>query len=205
MTTEAEELTFEVTDAAREAVLSLRAEESEAESLALWLEVTGAAGGAYRYDLYFEALADRGPGDAVVNAGALSLVIPESSVAALDGATLDVSELDGGLVLRNPNVPPGQAQGDLSSEAAQQVLRVLEEEINPSIAMHGGRADLVSVEDDVAYLRLSGGCQGCGLAAVTLSQGIEVAIKEAVPQIVSVVDVTDHAGGSNPYYEPAKK
>ncbi len=205
MTTEAQELTLEVTEAAREAVLALRAEESEAESLALWLEVTGAAGGAYRYDLYFEALADRGPGDAVVSAGGLPLVIPEASVAALDGATLDVSELDGGLVLRNPHVPPGQAQGDLSSEAAQLVLRVLEEEINPSIAMHGGRADLVSVEDGVAYLRLSGGCQGCGLASVTLSQGIEVAIKDAVPEIVSVVDVTDHAGGANPYYEPAKK
>ncbi|MGH2683897.1 MAG: NifU family protein, partial [Actinomycetota bacterium] len=69
-----------------------------------------------------------------------------------------------------------------------------------------GRAELVAVEDDsVAYLRLMGGCVGCGMAAVTLSQGIEVALRESVPEIERVVDVTDHASGTNPYYEAAKK
>jgi Fe/S biogenesis protein NfuA len=63
----------------------------------------------------------------------------------------------------------------------------------------------VAVEVDTAYLRLSGGCAGCGMAAVTLSQGIEVAIRESVPEIVTIVDVTDHASGTNPYYEAAKK
>jgi Fe/S biogenesis protein NfuA len=71
--------------------------------------------------------------------------------------------------------------------------------------MHGGRADLVAVEDGTVFVQLSGGCQGCGLATVTLSQGIEVSLKEAVPEIERVVDVTDHAQGSNPYYQPAKK
>ena len=94
---------------------------------------------------------------------------------------------------------------DLSSELAQRVLAVLEAQVNPSIAMHGGRADLVAVDEGVVYVRLSGGCQGCGLASVTLSQGIEVALRDSVPEIVSVVDVTDHASGSNPFYEPAKK
>ena len=88
---------------------------------------------------------------------------------------------------------------------ARRVLAVLEEQVNPSIAMHGGRADLVAVEADVVYLRLSGGCQGCGLATVTLSQGIEVALRDALPEIVSVVDVTDHASGANPFYEASKK
>jgi Fe/S biogenesis protein NfuA len=95
--------------------------------------------------------------------------------------------------------------GDLSGDVAQRILQVLEESINPAIASHGGRADLVAVEEEIAYLRLSGGCAGCGLAAVTLSQGIEVAIRDAVPEIDRVVDVTDHAAGTNPYYEPAKK
>jgi Fe/S biogenesis protein NfuA len=85
------------------------------------------------------------------------------------------------------------------------VLTVLDAEINPAIAAHGGRADLVAVDAGVAYLRLSGGCQGCGLASVTLSQGIEVAILDGVPEIESVVDVTDHASGDNPYFESAKK
>ena len=84
-------------------------------------------------------------------------------------------------------------------------MKVLEEQINPAIAAHGGWAELVAVEDGVAYLRLQGGCQGCGLATVTLSQGIEVAILDTVPEITSVVDVTDHASGTNPYFEAAKK
>jgi Fe/S biogenesis protein NfuA len=87
----------------------------------------------------------------------------------------------------------------------QRVIQVLEEQINPAIASHGGYAELVAVEDSIAYLRLSGGCQGCGMASVTLSQGIEVAILDSVPEITEVVDVTDHASGANPYYEAAKK
>jgi Fe/S biogenesis protein NfuA len=88
---------------------------------------------------------------------------------------------------------------------AERVQRVLDEHINPSIASHGGQATLVAIEDDTAYLRLGGGCVGCGMATVTLSQGIEVAIRQAVPEIERVVDVTDHASGTNPYYEAAKK
>jgi Fe-S cluster biogenesis protein NfuA len=65
--------------------------------------------------------------------------------------------------------------------------------------------ELVAVEEGTAYLRLSGGCQGCGMASVTLSQGIEVVLKESVPEITKVVDVTDHASGTNPYFESAKK
>ncbi len=85
------------------------------------------------------------------------------------------------------------------------MLEVLDSQINPQIAMHGGRADLVAVADGTAFLRLSGGCQGCGMAAVTLSQGISVAIREAIPEIVEIVDVTAHEDGSNPYFEAAKK
>jgi Fe/S biogenesis protein NfuA len=82
---------------------------------------------------------------------------------------------------------------------------VLAQQVNPSIAAHGGRAVLVAVEEGTAYLRLSGGCQGCAMARVTLSQGIEKAILEAVPQITRVVDVTDHPSGTKPYFEPAAR
>jgi Fe/S biogenesis protein NfuA len=128
------------------------------------------------------------------------------------GARLDWSEEgEGGLVIVNPNTPPRpqafaeRPEVDLSSDLAQRVLAVLDAQVNPSIAMHGGHADLVAVDEGIVYVRLSGGCQGCGLASVTLSQGIEVALRDSVPEIVSVVDVTDHASGSNPFYEPAKK
>jgi Fe/S biogenesis protein NfuA len=206
------EAVLTVTPEARVVVLDARAEESDSERLALWVEVTGARQGSYTYDIYFQAATDAGAGDSVTGSDGLTVVVPESSVARLVGARLDFSEEgDGGLVILNPNTPPAagapahRANGDLSSDLAQRVLAVLEEQVNPSIAMHGGRADLVAVEESVAYLRLSGGCQGCGLATVTLSQGIEVALRDFVPEITSVVDVTDHASGSNPFYEPAKK
>ncbi len=193
-----------LTDAARELVVSLRADEESPERLALWLEVSGANDGAYTYDLYFEAAADASGSDAVLHSDLLTVVVPETSVEPLRGATLDV--VDGGLAVLNPNAPAGPpGGGDLSGEVAQRVMQVLETTINPSIASHGGAAELVAVEEGTAYLRLMGGCQGCGLAPVTLSQGIEVAIKEAVPEITAVMDVTDHAGGRNPYHQPAKK
>jgi len=199
-----------VTPSARTVVLEARDEESDPEHLALWVEVTGARQGSYTYDIYFQAAQDAATDDQVSTSEGLTVVVPEASIGALIGARLDFSDDgEGGLVILNPNTPASAAfdarAGDLSGEVAQRVMVVLEQQINPSIAMHGGRADLVAVEDGVAYLRLSGGCQGCGLATVTLSQGIEVALKDSVPEITSVVDVTDHASGTNPFYEPAKK
>lgn len=209
--------TLRVTPAARAAVLEARDAEANPDRLALFVEVSGAAAGSYRYDMWFEAAADAGPGDAVDEEGGLTTVVVSASVDALRGATLDVAE--SGLVLLNPNTPPEEHHhdhhehaepemdfGDLSSPLAAAVQEVLDNEVNPQIAMHGGRADLVGVDaEGVAYLRLSGGCQGCGLAAVTLSQGISVAIEQSVPEITRIVDVTQHAAGNNPYYQPAKK
>ena len=199
-----------VTDEARRLVLDLRADEEQADALALWLEVSGVNGAEYAYDLYFQAVDDAQPGDAVDHHDGLALVVPADSVERLRGATLDVR--DGGMVLLNPNRPPVPERpaapaptGDLSGPVAQRILVILEEEINPAIASHGGYAELVAVDGPTAYLRLGGGCQGCGMARVTLGQGIEVAIRDAVPEITEVVDVTDHASGTNPYYEPAKK
>ncbi|HEY7294121.1 MAG TPA: NifU family protein [Dehalococcoidia bacterium] len=88
---------------------------------------------------------------------------------------------------------------------ALRVQQVFDTQINPAIAAHGGFVQLLDVNDGVAYVQLGGGCQGCGMADVTLKQGIAVAVKEAVPEIREVVDSTDHASGTNPYFKPAKK
>ncbi|HTW99257.1 MAG TPA: NifU family protein [Acidimicrobiales bacterium] len=202
-----------LTGEARAFIAKARAEEAGAEQLALFVEVNGIANGAYTYDMWFEALADAAPGDAVIGHDDLAVVVAHQSVDRMRGATLDVQDTgDGpGLVMLNPNAPapePGRRpipEPDLSSPLARRVAEVLEDEVNPQIAMHGGRADLVAVDEGTAYVRLSGGCQGCGLAAVTLGQGISVAIREAVPEIVEVIDVTSHEDGSNPYFQPAKK
>ena len=208
---------FAVTEKARRRVLEIRAEETDPDTLALWIEVVGVAGPDFAYDIYFQAVTEASADDTLVTHDDLTVVIPADSVDRLRGATLDMSRdlLNPGMVMKNPNKPPQAPQPaspgmagpppDLSGDVEQRILQVLEQQINPSIASHGGRADLVAVEIDIAYLRLSGGCQGCGMASVTLSQGIEGALRAAVPEIIQVVDVTDHASGSNPYYEAAKK
>ena len=89
-------------------------------------------------------------------------------------------------------------------EVKERVQKILDEMINPAIAGHGGWVDLLDVKDNNVYVRLGGGCQGCGMVNVTLKQGIEATIREEIPQIAGVIDQTDHAGGSNPYYQPAK-
>ncbi len=200
-----------ITPTARATVSEVLSNEAESDSLALWLEISGEANGAYAYDMYFQALADAVPGDVVQEDDDLPVVVPQASVERLQGATLDHAtdeSGDGGLVIINPNTPPPPVRTpasdvDLSDPLAQRVVLVLEEQVNPSIAAHGGRADLVAVEDSSVYLRLSGGCQGCGMARATLAQGIEVILREAIPEIADIVDVTDHAEGTNPYYEPA--
>lgn len=207
-----------ISEKARKRVLEIRAGEEGGDSLALWVEVVGVAGGEWSYDLYFDLPEEATADDAVQHGDDLTVVIPAESLDRLRGATLDMSRdlLNPGLVITNPNKPPQPERpatpaiavpeaGTLTGPVADRVQTVLREHINPSIASHGGTAELVAVEEDTAYLRLGGGCVGCGMAAVTLTQGIEVAIKQAVPEIRNIVDVTDHASGTNPYYEAAKK
>lgn len=199
-----------LTDKAREKVEGFRAGIADADAQAMWVEVTGIQAGAFTYNLSLKPLAGAGAGDYVQEFGDLSVVVPARDSDALRGATIDWSDdlMSGGLTVENPNTPsPAMAPppADLTGPVAQRVMQVIEQQINPSIAMHGGSAELVAVEEPTAYVRLGGGCVGCGMATVTLSQGIEVAITEAVPEITNVVDVTDHASGTNPYYEAAKK
>ena len=202
-----------ITDKAKARVLDVRAAEQDGDALALWLEVTGTAHGEYAYDLYFDLPSEASADDVVEQHGELTVVIPFDSTDLLRGSTLDMSRdlLNPGLVLTNPNKPPVQATAPVASVPAadleldgtveERVQQVLDQVVNPSIAAHGGRAELVRVEGDAALIRMDGGCQGCASAAATLSQGIDVAIRQYVPEILRVVDVTDHDSGANPYYE----
>jgi Fe-S cluster biogenesis protein NfuA len=92
----------------------------------------------------------------------------------------------------------------LETPTGKAVREVLDSRINPAVAGHGGHISLIDVRGPRVFLRLEGGCQGCGMADVTLKQGVEAEIKRAVPQIEEILDVTDHAVGSNPYYQPGK-
>ena len=200
-----------LTEKARAKVEGFRAGVADAEAQAMWVEVTGVQGGDFTYNMSLKPLAQAAPDDVIQDEGTLAVVIRAGDAEALRGATIDWSDdlMRGGLTIDNPNKPSpaigGHPPADLTGDVPQRVMQVIDEQVNPAIAMHGGSAELVAVEDDTAYVRLGGGCVGCGMATVTLSQGIEVAITEAVPEVDRVVDVTDHASGTNPYYEAAKK
>jgi Fe/S biogenesis protein NfuA len=200
-----------ITDGALAKVLEFRAGVPDPEKQAMWIEVTGMAGGEWTYNMSLKPLELARPGDSLQENGGLTIVVPAADVPRVHGALIDWSDdlMQGGLLLLNPNTPSPTIEGappaELAGEVPDRVAQVIEEHINPAIAAHGGQAELVAVEEDTAYVRLGGGCVGCGMATVTLSQGIEVAITEAVPEVRRVVDVTDHASGTNPYYEPAKK
>ncbi len=108
-----------------------------------------------------------------------------------------------GFQFRNPNIKPLGSE-PLGGPMAERVQQVLERRINPGIATHGGAVSLVEIRDNVVYVSMSGGCQGCGMASVTLTQGIKQVLQEAVPEIVEIRDATDHAAGTNPYFSPEK-
>jgi Fe/S biogenesis protein NfuA len=209
ITTPVVTLTPEAHKVVREAI----GQEPDPGSLALWLEVRGVQAGSFLYDLYFQAVSDAGDDDARFTQDELEIVIPVESVERLRGARLEWSEDGGGgLVLVNPNtptpeeaspgVPPEVLATGITGPLASRVVAVLEQAVNPSIASHGGRADLVALNEDdgTAYLRLSGGCQGCAMSQMTLRQGIETTLLEEVPELTRVLDVTDHGSGDNPFY-----
>lgn len=90
-------------------------------------------------------------------------------------------------------------------ELYERVNDLFEQQVNPMVARHGGRVELIDVQDAVVLLRMGGGCQGCGMASVTLRQGIEGMLTQYLPEVKGIVDITDHASGTNPYFASAKK
>ena len=199
------ENTITITERAHEQILELRAAEEDGDGLGLRIEVTGVRGADFTYDLAFEPLAEAADDDHRYDDRGLTVVIPAESVANLTGATLDLpsSGAQGGLVLRNPNRPSTPQLGDpieLTGTPDEKVRQLLDRQINPALAAHGGYATLVKVEGSAAHVTMGGGCQGCAVSSRTLRDGIQAAILAAIPEITEVVDTTDHAAGENPFY-----
>jgi len=134
-------------------------------------------------------------GETVVDSGDLRLLVQPLHVPQLEGRVVDWA--GEGFVLRQPAFDIDELGGEL----AERVRRVIEARINPGVAAHGGKITLVGVREDVAYIEMSGGCQGCAMSKLTLRQGVERMIREGVPEIAGVQDVTDHAQGVNPFYQ----
>ena len=194
-----------VTDAAVEKVLEARSEEEESEKLALRVQIIGVNGPEFSYDLSFESIDEALDNDVISTIGDLTVLVPEESYENLDGATLDLpsNPMQGGLVIRNPN-RPNMLEGEdleLTGSISEKLQQLLDQHINPSLAAHGGYAELVKMEGTAAHILMGGGCQGCAMSAATLRQGIEVMIAEAIPEITEIVDVTDHEAGENPFFD----
>ena len=96
---------------------------------------------------------------------------------------------------------PSHIPDHMDRDVVTAIETLLKEKINPSIASHGGRVSLVDVKDNIMFVQMEGGCQGCAASAVTLRQGIEATVKNTIPQIEEIIDITDHASGKNPYYK----
>lgn len=196
---------IELTDAAREKILGALQAASPPRR---HLRIESLAEGV-RWDYRLAGLTDEEvrPDDIVQDEGDFAVVLDPASAERLSGATVDYREslLESGFRIDNPNAPasPVLASGerpDLEGPVPDRIRLLLDSEINPAIATHGGHVRLVEVRGDRAYVAFGGGCHGCGLVDVTLKQGVEARIREVVPEIAEVVDTTDHAAGTDPYY-----
>jgi len=172
------------------------AEQAEETELAVKVAITGRGPKGFQYDLQLVPPSEAAEGDVVTEVDGLTVIIAEKSAAYLDGATLDFVETlmgPGGFQFENPNplwLDP----------LAQRVADVLDEEVNPAVASHGGNVTLIDVVEGEAIVEFGGGCQGCSAVDVTLKHGVETMLMEKIPEIVAVVDITDHAAGTNPFY-----
>lgn len=189
-----------LTDTAREKITSIREAQKRPDSC-IRVTVTRDGIASWKYDLRLVSADEKTDADEIVDSGGVLVYLDKESVPRIKGATLDfVTGMSGsGFKFENPNKPEGA-----SDPLVLRVQKVLEDKINPGIASHGGHITLLGVKEGTAYIRMGGGCQGCGMADVTLKQGIEETLKNEIPEIVGVLDETDHASGSNPYYQPGK-
>jgi Fe/S biogenesis protein NfuA len=170
------------------------------EGSALRLSIVGRLGGEFQYRMSFMKRGEGAEGDVRDETQGFPLVVDARSAPYLDGTVVDYVEVEGqrGFKIDNPN--------PLWRDAlAAAVQRLIDEDINPALASHGGFVHLLELREGVAYVEMGGGCQGCGMAKVTIKNGVEARVREAIPEVREVVDVTDHSGGRHPYFGPSDR
>lgn len=144
--------------------------------------------------------ADQQGDDLIVQYPAFKAWFEQRSVPFLTDAVVDYAKdrMGGQLTIKAPNAKLPRVDAD--SPVEDRINYILYNEVNPSLAAHGGEVSLVEVTDDrIAILRFGGGCQGCGMADVTLKQGVEKSLLEQIPELAGVRDVTDHTDRSQAY------
>jgi Fe/S biogenesis protein NfuA len=190
-----------VTDRAVAELIRLRDAEPEGDRLGVRVEILSDEGIDFSYDLSFQIVTKAALTDVIRNHSGLKVIVPERDVDNLTGATLDFEP--GGLVLRNPNRPKPFKLDDVQrdDEISAEVEAVIDGEVNPALAAHGGFITYVGHDGQgKAFVTMGGGCHGCSMSRMTMLSGVQEMIVAAVQPITKVVDVTDHATGENPYY-----
>lgn len=155
------------------------------------------------YSLAFVSDTEEYPDDTMISLDKFDVYIEPESVTYVKGVTIDFVDHFGQGAFKFENA--AYLNKKLDGPVESRIKQILDEMINPGVASHGGVVTLMDVKDNVVYVELGGGCQGCGMADVTLKQGIETIIKSKIPEITAVYDVTDHADGKNPYYQASAK
>ena len=153
-------------------------------------------------DLQFHVPGQSGEKELEFNYDEFNLYVPAGDERWLEQAKIDyeASDTGGQLTIKAPGIKGNKPED--SADLTDKINWILEAEINPGLASHGGMVALeqITPENEVV-LRFGGGCQGCGQVNVTLQDGIEKTLKEYFPEIKAVIDATDHATGENPYYK----
>ena len=197
------ELIIEITDAALAKLKELRDEEADADQLGLRVEIASRPGEDFRYELGFEEFLTAAFTDEVRTHDGLQVMIPGKDTELLQGATLDFSDTQG-LVIRNPNRPAvADVEGLVGDdELSAQIRALVDSEVNPALAAHGGFVTFVGHDGDgTAYMTMGGGCHGCSMSKMTMLDGVQTMLSEAIPGVTAVKDLTDHSTGENPYYD----
>jgi len=154
-----------------------------------------------RFELSLVSETDRAEDDANVEFGDFSVFVAKESADRLEGATVDYVERvnESGFEIR-PAKPGLRVSGPPKGELAEKIKDVLDASVNPAVSAHGGEIILVDVQGTEIFIEMAGGCQGCALSRMTLKQGVERMVRQAIPEITAVHDVTDHGSGDNPFY-----
>jgi Fe/S biogenesis protein NfuA len=192
----------EITDAALAQLLELRDEEPDADKLGLRLAIASEPGEEFRYDLSFDEYLTAGLTDEVRTHGGLKVIIPGPDVDLMQGATLDLTESQG-LVIRNPNRPSAPSVEGLTNDdpLSAEIEAMVATEVNPALAAHGGFVTYVGHDGEgTAYLTMGGGCHGCSMSKMTMLDGVQTMLADAIDGVERVKDLTDHSTGENPFY-----
>ncbi|MDP6320552.1 MAG: NifU family protein [SAR324 cluster bacterium] len=181
-----------ITDSAREQINNELQSAEELKGVQVLVEPTSPLKANYRIELVKSPLES----SIQFEVDGVKVFSEHKNASFLEGTIIEINE-EGELEARNPQLSISKLSGSLED----QIQLTLDEQVNPMLAAHGGNVILEGIKDSAAYLRFGGGCQGCSMIDTTVKQGVEVMLKETIPELVGVFDITDHSEGESPFFK----